>query len=90
MPVRDTSIQAYHDHEGDGILGYQQGEILKKMKRGRDYSRSELAEASGIRLTSVCGRVKELIDKGRIGEGPIRACKVTGRTVRPVFRVFPK
>lgn len=90
MPVRDTSIEAYHDHKGDGKLEPQQRDLLNAMRRGRDYSRTELAEATGIRLASVCGRVKELLEKGRLCEAPIRSCKVTGRKIHPVFKVVGK
>lgn len=86
MTARDTSIDAYHDHDRSGELGRQQMKLLGAMRRGRDYSRSELSRLTRIRLTSVCGRVKELKDKGRITEAPVRACKVTGRTVHPVFK----
>ena len=87
MAVRDTSIEAYHDMKGSGELSVRQQEVLAALERGRDYSRAEIAMASGLRLSSVCGRVNELIKLGRIAEAPIRACKVTGRTVHPVFRV---
>lgn len=87
MGVRDTSSVAYQDHEASGDLVGQQKEIVDQMKKGRDYSRSELSEATGIRLASVCGRVHELIRLGRLAEGPIRECKITGRSVHPVFRV---
>lgn len=86
MAARDTSIEAYIDHERSGELSRQQQELLKAFVRGRDYSRAELAMASGIRLSAVCGRVNELVKIGQLVEAPTRACKVTGRTVHPVFK----
>lgn len=86
MAARDTSVEAYIDHERSGELSRQQQELLKAFQRGRDYSRAELAMATGIRLSAVCGRVHELMKIGRLIESPVRPCKVTGRTVHPVFK----
>ena len=87
MPVRDTSQEAYFDHRDSGDLGRQQQTLLKAFEAGRDYSRAELAEKTGVRLSAVCARVNELIKLGHLTEAPVRPCKLTGRTVHPVFRV---
>jgi predicted transcriptional regulator len=86
MSVRDTSIDAYHDHVESGAFSRQQNELLKAMRGHQDYSRSELSEATGIRLSSVCGAVFELIERGILAECPTRPCKITGRTIHPVTR----
>lgn len=85
--VRDTSIEAYDEMKGSGKLTNMQRKVLDAMATGRDYSRAELAKSTGMQLSSICGRVFELKEKGRIAEAPIRPCKITGKTVHPVFRV---
>lgn len=85
--VSDTSIDNYVIHRASGRLGRQQLMVLAVMGRGRDYSRAELAQLTGMRLSSVCGRVNELLELKRLTEAPTRACKVTGRTVHPVYLV---
>lgn len=89
MPVAETSVENYQLHRDSGQLTRQQLVLLKAMKRGYDYSRAELAELTGMRLSSVCGRVNELLNMTPpyLCEAPTRPCKVTGRTVRPVFRM---
>lgn len=87
MTARNTSVDSYIDHERSGELGRQQMKLLAAMRRGRDYSRTELARITRVRINAVSGRVKELLDKGRLCEAPVRECKVTGRTIHPVFVV---
>lgn len=90
MSVAATSIVNYHAHRDSGRAGTQAGTLLALMAPGRMYSRSELADAAGMRLSSVCGRVNELLALGLLVEGRARPCLVTGRTVTPVgLRVTP-
>jgi len=83
--VATTSRLAYREHEDAGQVGKQASEILAFMLRRRaDWSRSELAEELVMRLSSVCGRVNELMEAGKIVHAPMRKCRVTGRKVNPV------
>lgn len=84
MSVAATSISAYHDHRDSGALGKQCRQLLGSMRWTIEYTRSELAIASGLRLSSVCGRVNELMDAGYLVEGPVRPCRVTGKRVSTV------
>lgn len=88
MTVASTSIAAYREHQAAGKIGLQAQKILDTMLAGKDYSRRELAAKAGLELSSVCGRVNEMLGIGLIEEGPPRKCKVTGKTVRPVSRVL--
>lgn len=83
---RSISIENYHAHEASGALGRQAGAIYTHLSDGARRSRAELAMQTGMRLSSVCGRVNELLHAGLIEEGESRKCYVTGRTIRPVFR----
>lgn len=86
MTVATTSIENYREHKSSGKLGDQSREIVKflALRTDRDWSRAELAEAMGLRLSSVCGRVNELLHSQHIEPGPSRACTVTGKKINPV------
>ncbi len=81
-----TSIQNYHEHRRSGKLGDQAQQVLDFLtaRPNSNYSRAELAEATGLRLSSVCGRVNELVERGYITERPQRPCLITGKTISPV------
>ena len=83
--IADTSRDAYHEHQESGELGRQQKTIMLFFhSRGGEHTRSELAEKVGMRLSSVCGRVNELIKLGYLVEGGRRPCGVTGINAHPV------
>lgn len=84
MTVATTSVVAYRDHKAAGRVSAQQQQILDALAGGRALSRRELAEVAGLELSSVCGRVNELLQSGWLVEVPTRACRVTGRRVHPV------
>jgi hypothetical protein len=84
MSVTATSRKAYNEHKAAGKLSQQQMDILDALEIGFGFSRSELVEVTGIRLSSVCGRVNEMLQLGVLAELEPRRCTVTGRTVRPV------
>ena len=81
-----TSIQNYHEHRNSGRLGTQAQLILDFLARhpNQNWSRAELAEALSLRLSSVCGRVNELIEAKRLTARPERKCGITGKTITPV------
>lgn len=83
--IADTSLDAYREHRDSGDLGAQQRQIMKFYHlEGGEFTRSELAEKLGMRLSSVCGRVHELIKLGYLVEGARRPCKVTRIAAHPV------
>ena len=69
--VRDTSRDAYH---GATHLEAQQQEIVTFLAKrcSRDWTRNEIAVATGMRISSVAGRVNKLVQLGVIAEGPRR------------------
>ncbi len=83
--VADTSIHAYHQVALAGDLGRRQREILAVMAPyPADYSLQELVKLTGLPVNVVSGRVNELREKlSKVERGPARACKVTGKTIRP-------
>jgi len=84
--IATTSIENYHAHKSSGRLGKQARALVEFIANhtDRDWSRAELAEQTGLRLSSVCGRVNELIHSGHVEPQANRRCQVTGKTVSPV------
>lgn len=89
--VAHTSIRNYDRMKKSGEIGRVQQEIMDAIGAyPRDYSLQELSQATGLAINTVSGRVNELRQKGKLELGPSRACKVTGRTIRPVRRPHPQ
>lgn len=89
--VAHTSIRNYDRMRSSGQLGRVQQEIMAVIDVWpRDYSLKEIAKATGLAINTVSGRVNELRQMGQLEQAPQRACKVTGRTIRPVRRPHPQ
>ncbi len=86
MTVAETSIIAYDQHKAQGKVGRQAKSLFDFMDFNVDYSRRELARFTGMELSSVCGRINEMILVGMIREGEKRKCQITGRLVSPVYK----
>jgi len=86
MSVAATSIENYREHRSSGKLGKQAQALVKflALHTNRDWSRAELAQATGMQLSSVCGRVNELIHTMHLEPAPPRKCFITGKKVNPV------
>jgi len=89
--VAHTSIRNYDRMRSSGELGRVQLVLMEAIGAyPRDYSLQELAQATGLAINTVSGRVNELRQKGKLELGQSRACKVTGRNIRPVRRPNPQ
>ncbi len=86
MTVADTSIEAYKEHKAKGLVGKQAQAILDFMTPGVSYSRRELSRKMGLELSSVCGRVNELLAIGMLTEGAKRKCLITHKTIVPIIK----
>lgn len=86
MTVADTSIIAYKEHKALGKVGKQAQALFDYMDFGIEYSRKELARSTGMELSSVCGRVNEMLEVGMLKEGDKRKCKITGKLISPVYK----
>jgi hypothetical protein len=84
MNIANTSIEAYNEHKATGKVGAQANTILEKMRPNVNYSRKELSKIIGIELSSICGRVNELLALGLLVEDAQRKCLITGRKINPV------
>jgi len=83
--VAQTSIDAFY---GLGPrLGEQQRAIVAFLARNcsHDWTRNEIAQATGMRLSSVCARCNELIRVQILHESPRRPCRCTGVAAHPLM-----
>ena len=82
MDVRRENLE---DVRARGVTGDQQARILEFLEEeGGEWSRTEIAEMLRIRLSSVCGRVNELLKAGRLETTSTRNCRVTNARVAVV------
>lgn len=83
--VADTSIRAYRQAKKEGTLNTGHRKVLAAMSPyPADYSLQELVALTGLQVNVVSGRINELREKhGKVERGEPRACKVTGKTIRP-------
>jgi hypothetical protein len=85
MTVRAISREAYIKHLESGKALTQWQKIYNYLcANGGAFTRAEIAEVTGIRLSSVCGRVNELLRANMIAEFERRRCDVTGEPAHPV------
>ena len=87
MSVADTSIIAYKEHKATGKTGSQAMYIFDAMAFNKEYSRRELVTITGLELSSVCGRVNEMLQTGLLKEVSTRKCQITGKTIKPVVKL---
>ena len=85
IDTRATSIKNIRESEADLT---QQEEIFKLLTNHPEgLCREEIAEELGIKLTSVCGRVKELLEEGAI---EIRGNKINPYSEKQAEALFSK
>jgi predicted transcriptional regulator len=79
MTVRSISIEAYNRHIESGKRWTQWMKIYRYLYDSwpMRYTRSEISDKTGMRLSSVCGRVNELIKAGMLEEGGRHECRIT-------------
>ncbi len=85
--IRDTSIQAYRKLKANGTINAQEFNIIDYLLKtgNKALTRREIEAGTGIRGSSVCGRVNSLIKKKVLSETLQRKCKISGETANPVY-----
>ena len=78
-----TSLEAYRSHSVRALSAGQR-RVMDVIRPGLDFTRAEIAKASGAPLQSVCGRVNELVNAVQLENGPRRICSITGNPANPV------
>ncbi|RUR34496.1 hypothetical protein [Vreelandella nanhaiensis] len=58
---REVSAEAFHDYRRSGRLCASQQHVLEAFSAG-PMTRNQAAERTGIPLSSICGRARELLD----------------------------
>lgn len=85
MTIADTSALAYDELRAGKQLSKMQARIVTHFSlHPKPLTRAELAAVTGIALSSVCGRVNELLEDGVLTEGPIRKCGMTGNSAHDI------
>ena len=64
--VKSTSRSSYYQHVIEGKAKTQREQILECLKDSKPLTRLQISDITGIRLTSVCGRVNALIENGQV------------------------
>jgi hypothetical protein len=87
MSVAETSVMAYKEHRAIGKVGSQAMYIFEIMEFNKGYSRREIVKITGLELSSVCGRINEMLQSGMIEELVPRKCNITGKTIKPIVKL---
>ena len=88
--MNPRSRQAYLKHIASGKALYQWHRVYRHIETTPGCTRSEIERDLKIKLSSVTGRVKELIDAQMIDDYGERKCSVTGENVGCLYVVEPK
>lgn len=62
----ETSRAAFAGLKKEKKIQPMESKILAAMAAGREYTRQQLAKMTRMELSSVCGRVKSLLQAGRV------------------------
>lgn len=81
-----TSFMAYLSVRDDGTKANQQAKILALLRTipSTALSRLDIANLTGIRLSSVCARIAELRAEGHVIEPGTKRCPHTTKTVKTI------
>lgn len=78
--IRQTSLQAYTEHQDSGEAESQRLRILHFLKRYPDgLLRAEISSLMDIQINAVCGRIKELLKFGTVYEDEKRVNMITNK-----------
>ena len=84
-----TSLEAYGAFILGDALPRQQKQIVDFLaSRPGGHTRNEIAQGTGLRLSSVTGRIHELLERGTVQEVSRRPCSITG-VASHVVRLAP-
>ena len=64
--VKETSFLAYQENKYSGRNLLQRIQILEYIKANQPCNRNQISAGLGLRITSVTGRVRELIEAGQV------------------------
>ena len=86
--IAQTSLDAYRSLQAEGSINTQEAIIylIVALSNTSGLIREEIADATGFRLSAVCGRVNELIKRGELIERGTRINPHSGKANKVVCR----
>ncbi|MDT8895459.1 hypothetical protein RSO41_12410 [Halomonas sp. I1] len=63
---REVSREGYDDVRRSGRQARQSQQVLEALRTGGPSTRQDLQARTGLALSSICGRCRELLDAGRV------------------------
>ena len=73
--IRQTSLDAFTRYEE--VLQEQEIKVYEHIIKNNGITRNEIAEETGVKISSVCGRVNNMLELGIIFEGEKKEDKYT-------------
>ncbi|KWK75762.1 hypothetical protein WM15_29650 [Burkholderia ubonensis] len=78
--VAETQQAAYHAITVKELTAKQKMVVECFHLPGEKLTREDIAARTNLKLSSVCGRVRELLDAGRLEKRGSRKCVATGKS----------
>lgn len=80
-----TKLDSLKQHIADGLQRTQQQRVLFVLTTATGWhwllTRQQIEETTGIRTSSVCARLNELVSLRKVEEAGTKLCHITGKTV---------
>lgn len=84
--IRDSSFLSYQEAINTGAIGEQCQRIAEAViEANQPVTRRELELLTGISISSISGRVNEMVKLGILKELDLSICPITGRRVHPLI-----
>ncbi|MDN3525660.1 hypothetical protein QWY79_10330 [Halomonas sabkhae] len=82
---REVSREGYDDVRRSGRQARQSQQVLDAIRQGGPCTRQRIAELTGLALSSVCGRCRELLDTGQL-----TVVGTAGKPARQILAYVPE
>lgn len=79
--IRSSSLDAYHGHVAGSVEFNQAAQVEQEIARQVVCTRRMVAKALGMETSTVAARVNKLLADGRVVEGGMSPCPITGKRV---------
>lgn len=82
---REVSREGYDDVRRSGRQARQRQQVLDAIRQGGPCTRQRLSELTGLALSSICGRCRELLDAGQL-----TVIGTAGKPARQILAYVPE
>lgn len=82
---REVSREGFDDVRRSGRQARQRQQVLDAIRQGGPCTRQRIAELTGLALSSVCGRCRELLDAGQL-----TVIGTAGKPARQILAYVPE